>query len=151
MVEPIRFTVRPLARGIGLEGAFRVHITSKELDALGLKSGELCHLCTAEGNTGTGIACRSDEPPTKHASHPIKLTDAFRDAFNIKLGNIVTVTKATTQIRHADHVVITDVSDTNSLDQTRDDTNWQWRCGNILGMCRSCLPTWIGAGNLHMY
>lgn len=134
MEDPVHFTVRPLARGAGLEGAFRVHIASKDLDQLKLKSGDLCHLSTAEGSNGTAIACRSDDQfIAKGGSHPIKLTDAFRDAFNVKLGNTVTVTKSSIEIRHADRVVVTDVSDTNSFDQARDDTNWQWRCGNILG------------------
>ncbi|KAG8626297.1 hypothetical protein KVT40_005242 [Elsinoe batatas] len=131
--EPINFTVRPLPRGTSLDGAFRVHIASKDLEALHIRPGDLCHLCTAEGTTGTGIAWRSTDIVTKANTHPVKLTDTFRDAFNLKLGNQLTITKSPSQIYHADRVVVTDVSDHDTSDEVRDDENWSWRCGNILG------------------
>jgi len=132
----IDFTVRPLPRGASLEGAFRVHIASKDLDGLRLRPGDLCHLVTAEGTTGTGIAWRSTELNTKANAHPVKVTDLLRDAFNFKLGNQLTVSKSNAQIYHADKVVITDVSDHDDQDNVKDDTNWTWRCGNILGSYR---------------
>ncbi|TKX25638.1 ATPase-like protein 8 [Elsinoe australis] len=131
--ESLDFTVRPLPRGTSLEGAFRVHIASKDLEALRIRPGDLCLLCTAEGTTGTGIAWRSTDVVAKANTHPVKLTDTFRDAFNFKLGNQLTISKSPAQIYHADRVVVTDVSDHDTSDEPRDDENWNWRCGNILG------------------
>ncbi|KAF4551042.1 ATPase-like protein 10 [Elsinoe fawcettii] len=131
--EPINFTVRPLPRGTSLDGAFRVHIASKDLESLRIRPGDLCHLCTAEGTTGTGIAWRSTDLAAKANTHPVKLTDTFRDAFNLKLGNQLTITKSPGQIYHAERVVVTDVSDHDTSDEVKDDENWSWRCGNILG------------------
>lgn len=131
--ESLNFTVRPLPRGTSLEGAFRVHIASKDLEALRIRPGDLCLLCTAEGTTGTGIAWRSTDIVAKANTHPVKLTDTFRDAFNFKLGNQLTISKSPAQIYHADRVVVTDVSDHDTSDEPRDDENWNWRCGNILG------------------
>ncbi|PNS15839.1 ATPase family protein 2 protein [Sphaceloma murrayae] len=131
--EHINFTVRPLPRGTSLEGAFRVHIASKDLEALKIRPGDLCQLNTAEGTTGTGIAWRSTDVTAKANTHPVKLTDTFRDAFNFKLGNQLTISRSQAQIYHADRVVVTDVSDHDTSDEVRDDENWNWRCGNILG------------------
>jgi len=131
--DQLDFTVRPLPRGSSLEGAFRVQISTKDLETLELRPGDLCQLTTAEGTTGTGIAWRSTEPTTKTNMHPVKLTDTFRDAFNFKLGNSVVIKKTSAQIFHADRVVVTDVSDHDTSDDVKDDTNWSWRCGNILG------------------
>jgi len=142
MEEPINFVVRPLPRGASLEGAFRVHISSKDLDSLRIRPGELCQLITADGTTGTGIAWRSIEPNTKANTHPIKVTDTLRDAFNFKLGNELTISKSSSTIYHATKVIITDVSDQSAQDSAKDDTNWTWRCGNILGMkVRQCSIT----------
>jgi len=133
MEESISFTVRPLPRGATLDGAFRVQLATKDLDSLKLRPGDLCHLITADGTTGTGIAWRSTEPNTKANAHPIKVTDTLRDAFNFKLGNQLTISKSSAQIYHAKRVIVTDVSDHDESDNNKDDTNWSWRCGNILG------------------
>ncbi|GAM84172.1 hypothetical protein ANO11243_021650 [Dothideomycetidae sp. 11243] len=119
--EPIEFTVRPLPRGNTIDGAFRVHISSKDLENLNIKPGDVCRIRTAEGATGSGIAWRSTDPITKTNTHPIKLTDTLRDAFNLKLGNIVTVTKSSGQIYHADKVIVTEVSEHDTSEDAKDD------------------------------
>ena len=133
MEEPINFTVRPLPRGATLDGAFRIHIPSKDLDSLQLRPGELCSLTSVEGNTGTGIAWRSTEQITKADSHHVKMTDALRSAFGFKMGNTVTITKLAGQIHHANRVVVTDVSEHSSQDMQKDDNAWKSRIGNLLG------------------
>lgn len=132
--DQINFTVRPLPPGAALDGAFRAHIAVKDLDSLRVRPGQLVKLCTSEGNTGYAIAWRSNDQSTKAQTHPVKLTDSLREAFGFKLGNQLTITKATTQILHADRVVIVDVSDTDVVDLGKDDKSWKWRCGQILGM-----------------
>ncbi|GAB7349883.1 hypothetical protein MBLNU459_g0576t2 [Dothideomycetes sp. NU459] len=127
------FTVRPLPPTASLDGAFRVHIPTKDLEILSLKPGELCSLKSEDGSTGVGIAWRSLDSNAKPHAHPVKLTDTLRDAFGFKLGNQLTITKANTQIHHADRVVVIDVSDHATADPLKDDKNWKWRCGLTLG------------------
>lgn len=133
MIDSPLFTVRPLPPTASLEGAFRVHIPAKDLDLLGLKIGDLCLLRSHDGSTGVGIAWRSTDTSVKPQVHPVKLTDAMRDAFGFKLGNQITIQKQTGKIVHADRVVVIDVSDSENADSAKDDRNWKWRCGMTLG------------------
>lgn len=133
MVDSPSFTVRPLPPTTSLDGAFRVHIPAKDLDLLGLRIGELCLLHSADGSSGVGIAWRSTDTSVKPQVHPVKLTDAMRDAFGFKLGNQLTIQKATGKIAHADRVIVIDVSDHDQVDLAKDDKNWKWRCGMTLG------------------
>lgn len=137
MSDLLSFTVRPLPPTTSLDGAFRVHIPNKDLELLNLKPGELCHLNTQDGNTGTGIAWRSLDANAKPHAHPVKLTDTLRDAFGFKLGNQLIIEKANTKFHHADRVVVIDVSGNANTDPLKDDKNWKWRCGLTLGPC-SC-------------
>lgn len=129
------FTVRPLPSSAILEGAFRVHIGSRDLEGLRLKPGDLCNLATQDGNIGTGIAWRSIEQNTKAQSHPVKLSDTIRDAFGFKLGNQMTISRASKPIAHVDRVTIIDVSDNDAVDASRDDGSWKWECGQTLCKC----------------
>ncbi|KAF2153337.1 AAA-domain-containing protein [Myriangium duriaei CBS 260.36] len=131
--EAVDFTVRPLPRTNTLDGAFRIHLTTKDLDSLGVKPGELCSLRTAEGTTGTGIAWRSTDANTKTNTPHVKLTDTYRDAFNLKLGNQVSISKSGGKIFHADRVIITDVSELAASEEAKDDDCWAIRCAHILG------------------
>lgn len=133
MVDLPSFVVRPLPPSTALDGAFRVHIPAKNLDLLGLKPGDLCQLSSADGNTGIGIAWRSVEQNAKPNVYPVKLADALRDAMGFKLGSQVTIQKAAGKIVHADRVVIIDVTEKNTLDVSKNDNNWQLRCGFTLG------------------
>lgn len=128
--DPVSFTVRPLPPGSILDGAFRVHIPSRELDMLKLKPGDLCHLTSLEGHLGTGIVWRSNEQNTKAQTRPVKLTETIREAFGFKLGNHVNISRTTNRILHAERVTIVDVSD--KIDPIKDHESWRWRCGDIL-------------------
>jgi len=135
MGDSLTFTVRPLIpNATVLEGAFRVHIPTKDLELLGLKAGDLCRLNSTDGNTGVGIAWRSTEQNAKPQVHPVKLTDTVRDAFGFKLGNQVTIQKTTSKIAHASRVTVIDVTDGN-IDRAKNDNNWKIRCQSTLGMC----------------
>lgn len=127
------FTVRPLPPSTALDGAFRVHITVKDLELLGLKAGELCQLSSADGSTGVGIAWRSTDLNVKPGVHPIKVTDTLRDAYGFKLGNQLTLQKAGTKIVRADRIVAIDVTDSHNIDASKDDNNWKLRCAYTLG------------------
>ncbi|KAI5269079.1 AAA-domain-containing protein [Aureobasidium subglaciale] len=127
------FTVRPSPPTTSLDGAFRVHLTAKDLDLLGLKLGELCTLHSSDGSSAVGIAWRSLDTSVKPQLHPVKLSEAIRDAFGFKLGSQITIEKINAKIAHADRVVVIDVSDNDKIDLTKDDKSWKWRCGMALG------------------
>ncbi|KAL1303368.1 hypothetical protein AAFC00_006765 [Neodothiora populina] len=135
MGDPPTFTVRPLIPSATvLEGAFRVHIPTKDLEILGLKAGDLCQINSADGPAGVGIAWRSTEQNAKPQIHPVKLTDTLRDAFSLKLGNHVNIQKAASQkIVHANRVIVIDVTDSSAIEATKDDNNWKLRCAFTLG------------------
>lgn len=127
------FIVRPLPHA-GLAGAFRFHLTSKDLSTLGLNVGDLCQITSEDGSVGYGIAWRSTEPLAKPQSHPVRMSDSLRDAFGFKLGMHVAIIKAKTQIHEADQVSITEV---RSDDEARNssDNLWMYRCAIALGEC----------------
>jgi AAA family ATPase len=133
MADSIMFTVRPSGPSTSLDGAFRVHLTAKDLDILGLKLGDLCKLHSGDGSSAVGIAWRSLDTSVKPALHPVKLSEALRDAFGCKLGSQITIEKINAKIAHADRVVVIDVSDSEKIDLTKDDKSWKWRCGMALG------------------
>ncbi|CAD0085228.1 unnamed protein product [Aureobasidium vineae] len=133
MVDSTLFTVRPLPPTTSLDGAFRVHLTAKDLDLLGLKLGDLCVLHSGDGSSAVGIAWRSMDTSVKPQLHPVKLSEAMRDAFRFKLGSQITIEKINAKIAHADRVVVIDVSDSEKIDLTKDDKSWKWRCGMALG------------------
>ncbi|KAK8192750.1 AAA+-type ATPase [Zalaria obscura] len=126
------FIVRPMPPASTLEGAFRIHVTTKDLESLGLKPGDLCQVSGKDGGCGVGIAWRSIDTP-KNQPHPVKLTDTFRDAFGFKLGNQVTISKAGSEKVLAERVTIVDVSDNALSEQSKDDDIWKYRCGTLLG------------------
>ncbi|THY31352.1 AAA-domain-containing protein [Aureobasidium pullulans] len=134
MSEPTAFTVRPSPPTSSLDGAFRVHLTAKDLDLLGLKLGELCTLHSGDGSSAVGIAWRSLDTSQKPQLHPVKLSEPMRDSFGCKLGSQITIKKINNgKIAHADRVVVIDVSDNDKIDLTKDDKSWKWRCGMALG------------------
>jgi AAA family ATPase len=133
MVDSIVFTVRPSGPSTSLDGAFRVHLTAKDLDILGLKLGDLCTLHSGDGSSAVGIAWRSLDTSVKPALHPVKLSESLRDTFGCKLGSQITIEKTNAKIAHADRVVVIDVSDSEKIDLTKDDKSWKWRCGMALG------------------
>jgi AAA family ATPase len=133
MADSTMFTVRPSGPSTSLDGAFRVHLTAKDLDILGLKLGDLCKLHSGDGSSAVGIAWRSLDTSVKPALHPVKLSEALRDAFGCKLGSQITIEKVNAKIAHADRVVVIDVSDSEKIDLTKDDKSWKWRCGMALG------------------
>lgn len=132
MSDPSTFTVRPLAPSTALDGAFRVHIPPKDLDVLGLKSGDLCQLSSADGNAGVGIAWRSTETTAKPQPHPVKLSETLRDIFGFKLGYQIKVQKLNTKVAHADRVVIVDKTNKHDIDASKDDDSWFVRCSFTL-------------------
>jgi AAA family ATPase len=141
MGDSLSFTVRPLPPTSSLDGAFRVHISAKDLEALELIPGELCTLRSAEGTSAVAIAWRSTDTSVKPQIHPVKMSEALRDASGFKLGTQTTIQKIPGgKIAHADRVIVIDVSNTERIDLAKDDRSWKWRCGMALGGVEAITP-----------
>ncbi|KAJ8110592.1 hypothetical protein OPT61_g6607 [Boeremia exigua] len=95
----LAFTLRPLERnppstpGNALEGAFRVHLSPKELRNHRLANGDLIRLKTLAGFKGYGIAWTA--AGTNPANKPIaKVTDLLKEQCGLSLNDPVFVEKA---------------------------------------------------------
>lgn len=95
----VAFTLRPLERnppstpGNALEGAFRVHLSQKELRNHRLTNGDLIRLKTAAGFKGYGIAWTA--AGTNPANKPIaKVTDLLKEQCDLSLNDAVWIEKA---------------------------------------------------------
>jgi AAA family ATPase len=93
------FTLRPLERnppstpGNALEGAFRVHLSPKELRDHRLTPGDLIRLKTLAGFKGYGIAWTA--AGTNPAKKPIaKVTDLLKEQCSLSLNDPVFIEKA---------------------------------------------------------
>ncbi|KAF1987239.1 AAA-domain-containing protein [Aulographum hederae CBS 113979] len=88
-----------------LEGAFRVHLPSNDLNKLGIRPDEPC-LLKSDGRTGIAIAWRST------LNGPIaQISTIAKDAYGFSLEDRITVSKCETQLRCAEKVVFRDVTE----------------------------------------
>jgi AAA family ATPase len=95
----VAFTLRPLERnppstpGNALEGAFRVHVSQKELRNHRLANGDLIRLKTLAGFKGYGIAwtATGTNPPNKPIA---KVTDLLKEQCNLSLNDPTWIEKA---------------------------------------------------------
>ena len=96
MAATTAFTLRPLERNTpdtALEGAFRVHLSMKDLKALKLSSGDLIRLSTSEGIKGFAVAWLANQ--TNPGNRPIaKVTDLLRDKYQLSLNDRLFVDKS---------------------------------------------------------
>lgn len=96
------FTPRPLERvppGNVLEGAFRVHLTLKELKNLKLSQGDLVRVSTPEGARGVAVAWLAVSS-TNPGNKPIaKVTDLMRTKLGISLNDKIFIEKAEQEVK----------------------------------------------------
>jgi AAA family ATPase len=93
------YTLRPLERNPpsipsnALEGgAFRVHLSQKELKSLGLVNGDCVRLSTAAGFKGYGVAWLASQ--TNPGNKPIaKVSDFLREQYELSLNDPVFIEK----------------------------------------------------------
>ncbi|KAI4697492.1 uncharacterized protein J4E84_000622 [Alternaria hordeiaustralica] len=93
------YTLRPLERNPpsipsnALEGgAFRVHLSQKELKLLGLVNGDCVRLSTAAGFKGYGVAWLASQ--TNPGNKPIaKVSDLLREQYDLSLNDPVFIEK----------------------------------------------------------
>lgn len=123
----------------GLDGAFRVHVLQDHLEDVGLKNGDLCEITDAEDCAlllGYGIAWRAtDRMGNAPKVRPAKTTDVLRNAFGIKEGSHVNLSRTKGKIVKADKIVLTDVTpEEYSANNGRDveDEKWWVRCAYML-------------------
>jgi AAA family ATPase len=93
------YTLRPLERNPpsipsnALEGgAFRVHLSQKELKVMGLANGDCVRLSTATGFKGYGVAWLATQ--TNPGNKPIaKVSDLLREHYELSLNDPVFIEK----------------------------------------------------------
>ncbi|KAK4991143.1 AAA+-type ATPase [Elasticomyces elasticus] len=138
--EAIQFVVRPLpSTTASLDGAFRIHLTTRDLDALSLKAGDYCQVtCPVRGPLGLAIAWRAADP--KIQNHPVKISDALRDAFSLKLGDKIMLASVEARSNHAKRIIIADVTDGEVIDHTKDDNAWKIRTSLLLSSLEVIAP-----------
>lgn len=98
------YVLRPLERnppstpGDALEGAFRIHLSQKELKSHGLTNGDLVRLYAPDGFKGYAVAWPASQ--TNPGNKPIaKVTDVLRDQYQLALTDPVTIEKGTTSAK----------------------------------------------------
>jgi AAA family ATPase len=108
MTAATAFTLRPLERNIphsALEGAFRVHLSIKELKSLGLSQGDLIRLSTSDGPKGLAIAWTASQ--TNPGNKPIaKVTELLKEKYALSLNDRVFVEKVSDEWQPIDSVDI---------------------------------------------
>jgi AAA family ATPase len=134
MSAPTPFTLRPLERnppGTLLEGAFRVHITLKELKALKVSQGDLVRLSNSEGPKGVAVAWLATQ--TNPGNKPIaKVTDLLRDKYGLSLNDKIFIEKAEEGWRPIIAINI-------ALPETPDALTGYTSTDDLLFWCRSAL------------
>lgn len=91
------YTLRPLERDYGtlLEGAFRVHLTTKELKALKVVPGDLVYLTGPEGPKGAAIAWQVAGQQTNPGTKPIaKVSKLLRDKYELFQNDRILIERA---------------------------------------------------------
>ncbi|KAF2852775.1 AAA-domain-containing protein [Plenodomus tracheiphilus IPT5] len=98
------YALRPLERpppstpGDALEGAFRVHLSQKELKNLGLSSGDLVRLRTVDCFKGYAVAWLASQ--TNAGNKPIaKVSDFLRLHYDLELTDRVIIEKVTGSLK----------------------------------------------------
>ncbi|KAF2865962.1 P-loop containing nucleoside triphosphate hydrolase protein [Massariosphaeria phaeospora] len=96
MTVSTAFTLRPLERttpSTALEGAFRIHLSAKELKNLNLSNADLVRLSTSTGPKGFAFAWLASQ--TNAGNKPIaKVTDLLRETYALSLNDPVLLEKA---------------------------------------------------------
>ena len=120
-----------------LDTAFRVHIHPEHFNQVGFKLSDLCEITNEHGEPmGYGFAWRSTENmgSTPKVS-PAKMTVFARDAFGIKEGSHVNLSKTDAKLVHAEKVTLIDVTPAEYVNGNEDkieDGKWRWRIGSAL-------------------
>jgi AAA family ATPase len=117
MTAMYAFTIRPLERKTpdnALEGAFRVHISDKDLKALNLSRGDLVRLNLSDGPRGFGIAWNATQ--TNPGNKPIaKVTDLLKDKYGLTLQDRPFIEKSNESWKAIDSVEVSFNGDAESL------------------------------------
>jgi AAA family ATPase len=140
------YTLRPLERNPpsipsnALEGgAFRVHLSQKELKNLGLSNGQFVRLSTATGFKGYGAAWLATQ--TNPGNKPIaKVSDLLREHYELSLNDPVFIEKAESPMP----LKSLEISLSDSLEQTAKFTSTE----EVLSWLRYGLgKAWCGVVN----
>ena len=108
------FSLRPHVRPAGspsLEGAFRIHVSPKEMKALGLEAGDLCNLTISDSTVGLGFIWPSHDNNAVTPKRIAKISDVLKDNYGLNYQDKVTISKADDGLQRADTVYVTEVGE----------------------------------------
>lgn len=135
MLEHSRFVVRPYGGTSNTEGASRIHLSYKACDSLSLKAGDLCRIRRGDSES-YGYAWPSKDLQLSKSFNTVQLTSTLRDAFNLNLGDHVSLSRVDGKSLLAESVHIEDVTkdDEGLSDEGRFD--WEWWAAYSLAKLR---------------
>lgn len=111
------FTLRPLERNTpdnALEGAFRIHLSMKELKALKLYNGDPVRLSTSDGPKGYAVAWMASQ--TNPGNKPIaKVTDLLRETYGLSLNDRLFIEKTNDAFQPVESVHISFAESSETL------------------------------------
>jgi AAA family ATPase len=106
------------------------------LTQLNLSIGEVCQIDSTDDSQtlGYGIAWRAtDGIGSSPKVRPAKMTDHLRDAYDIKEGSHVNISKTNAQVVLAEKIILVDVTPSDyGKREELEDGRWYWRCGSLL-------------------
>ncbi len=129
------FTLRPLARQTNnatLDGAFRVHLSLRDLKALSLEPGDLCRLSVPDGPSTLGFVWLSQDANTNNPKPIAKITDTLKDAYNLNFQDRVLVEKAENSLMRADRVYVTEVGHASNSSSKEEMSELEYWAGQSL-------------------
>jgi AAA family ATPase len=113
-------------------GILRVHLPPESLPDLKVKLDDLVDIKTDDGTTRSAIAWRASDGLGKgnQKVKPVKMSDGAREAFNLREGTLITISKASNALSRAGKVVLRDVTPREYLEGVSDieDGAWKVRC-----------------------
>ncbi|GAB7364566.1 hypothetical protein MBLNU230_g5373t1 [Neophaeotheca triangularis] len=120
---------------LGLDGAFRVHISQDDLERMNLKTGDVCQITREDGTSGYGLAWRAlDKMGNSPKNRAVKMSETLLTSFGLEAGTQVTISKGEAPVAEAKKVLLTEVMSPGSEDLDSENYRWKRRCASILGL-----------------
>ena len=104
----LRPVVRPAANAT-LDGAFRVHVSAKDLKSLSLEPGELCQLVVPDSPSMLGFIWLAPDLISNNPKRIAKITETLKDTYNLNFQDRISIEKADSSLLRADKVYVTEI------------------------------------------
>lgn len=130
------FNLRPLERrepdGL-LDGAFRIHISIKEIKGLGIEAGGSCQIKSSNGIVGVGVAWPSVDTGGSGAKRIVKVSDFFRGLYGFNLQDRVSISECTVEDIPIESIEVAPVNEEQPLEEFSTPEELQHRVRTVLG------------------